>query len=94
MQRSSRFQPGWIVVSIGVTLLLSCAALAQNYVAPGTPMVGSPNTITANAPVPRPTTHALHRDFILELRFRRLQSPALQLHAAGKLSRAVGRGGL
>ena len=56
MQRSSRFQPGWIVVSIGVTLLLSCAALAQNYVAPSTPMVGSPNTITANAPVPRPTT--------------------------------------
>ncbi len=56
MHRSSCFQPSWIVVSVSVALLLSCAAVAQNYVAPGTPIVGSPNTITANAPVPRPTT--------------------------------------
>ena len=56
MHRSSSFQPVWIVVSISVALLLTCAAVAQNYVAPSTPVVGSPNTITANAPVPRPST--------------------------------------
>jgi hypothetical protein len=37
-------------------LLLSYTALAQNYVAPAAPLVGSPQTVTANAPVPRPST--------------------------------------
>jgi hypothetical protein len=30
--------------------------MTQNYVAPSTPVIGYPNTVTANAPVPRPTT--------------------------------------
>jgi hypothetical protein len=38
------------------TLLLTCAAVAQNYVAPSNPVIGSGNTVTANPPVPRPTT--------------------------------------
>jgi peptide N-acetyl-beta-D-glucosaminyl asparaginase amidase A len=38
------------------TLLLTCAAVAQNYVAPSSPVIGSGNTVTANPPVPRPTT--------------------------------------
>ncbi len=50
-------QPVRILVSmIGVALLLTCAALAQNYTAPSTPVIGSANTVTANAPVPRPAT--------------------------------------
>ena len=56
MHKSFCFPPAWIVASIGVALLLTGAAVAQNYVAPGNPVVGSPNTITANAPVPRPST--------------------------------------
>ena len=39
-----------------VFILLTGAALAQNYSAPSTPVIGSANTVTANAPVPRPTT--------------------------------------
>ena len=35
---------------------MTCTAFAQNYVAPSTPVMGSGNTVTANAPVPRPTT--------------------------------------
>lgn len=49
-------QPVWIGVAIAAALLMSCTALAQNYVAPSMPVVGSPNTVTANAPVPRPGT--------------------------------------
>lgn len=57
MSRSSVFQPVWIAGFIAVTLLLfSCPAIAQNYVAPSTPVLGSGNTVTANAPVPRPST--------------------------------------
>ncbi len=56
MHKTCSFLPGWILVCIAATLLLSGAAIAQNYVAPSSPMVGSPNTVTANAPVPRPTT--------------------------------------
>jgi hypothetical protein len=56
MSRSSSFQPIQIAGFIIVVLLLTCAASAQNYVAPSTPVVGSPQTVTANAPVPRPTT--------------------------------------
>jgi hypothetical protein len=37
-------------------LLLTGVAMAQNYVAPSTPMIGSGNTVTANPPVPRPAT--------------------------------------
>jgi len=39
-----------------VVLLLTCAGLAQNYTAPSNPQIGSANTVTANPPVPRPTT--------------------------------------
>ncbi len=35
---------------------ITCASVAQNYVAPSTPQVGSANTVTANASVPRPKT--------------------------------------
>jgi len=35
---------------------LTCIGFAQNYTAPGNPQVGSQNTVTANAPVPRPNT--------------------------------------
>jgi len=56
MSRSSLFQAIRIICLVAVTLLLTCAAFAQNYVAPSMPVVGSPNTVTANAPVPRPGT--------------------------------------
>ncbi len=45
-----------IVCLIGVVFLLACAVFAQNYVAPSTPVIGSANTVTANASVPRPST--------------------------------------
>jgi hypothetical protein len=45
------------LLSLGLfTLLVTGFAAAQNYVAPSTPVIGSQNTVTANAPVPRPTT--------------------------------------
>ena len=56
MSQPSTFQRIWILGCITVALLLSCSAIAQNYVAPSTPLIGSANTVTANAPVPRPTT--------------------------------------
>ena len=56
MFRSASSQSIRIPVLVVVAFLLSCVALAQNYVAPSMPMVGSPNTVTANAPVPRPST--------------------------------------
>jgi len=56
MSRSSLFQAIRISLFASIVLLLSCAAFAQNYVAPSMPVVGSANTVTANAPVPRPTT--------------------------------------
>ena len=45
-----------LISAYTVMAVLTCAAVAQNYVAPSTPVVGSPQTVTANAPVPRPTT--------------------------------------
>jgi hypothetical protein len=48
--------PGRILLIACVALLLTCAGFAQNYVAPSTPQVGSANTVTANASVPRPGT--------------------------------------
>jgi hypothetical protein len=57
MSRCLSLQPVRIVVFVAVALLLTSLALAQNYVAPSNPVVGSPNTVTANAPVPRPSTH-------------------------------------
>jgi hypothetical protein len=56
MDRSRLLQPARIIVLVGTALLLTCMALAQNYTAPSTPVTGSGNTVTANAPVPRPTT--------------------------------------
>ena len=56
MSQPSSFQRIWILGCITLALLLSCSAIAQNYVAPSTPVIGSANTVTANAPVPRPTT--------------------------------------
>jgi len=56
MSRSSLFQAIRISVFTSIVLLFSCAASAQNYVAPSMPTVGDYNTVTANAPVPRPTT--------------------------------------
>ncbi len=45
-----------IALVVPAALLLACAAFAQNYTAPSAPMIGSQNTVTANAPVPRPST--------------------------------------
>ncbi len=56
MSRSSLIQAVRISVFTSIVLLFSRAALAQNYVAPGMPVVGSYNTVTANPPVPRPAT--------------------------------------
>ena len=56
MFRPALFQSIRIPVLVAVALLLCCFASAQNYVAPSMPVVGSPNTATANAPVPRPST--------------------------------------
>jgi hypothetical protein len=57
MNRFRAYQPSRIAVVIGVvSLLLTCAAVAQNYTAPSAPVIGSGNTVTANPPVPRPTT--------------------------------------
>ncbi len=56
MYRFSSSKSARIVCLIGVVFLLACALLAQNYVAPSTPVIGSANTVTANAPVPRPST--------------------------------------
>jgi hypothetical protein len=39
-----------------VFLPLTCISFAQNYTAPSNPQIGSQNTVTANAPVPRPNT--------------------------------------
>jgi hypothetical protein len=50
------FQPARIGVVTAVFFLFTCVAFSQNYVAPSMPVVGSPNTVTANAPVPRPAT--------------------------------------
>jgi hypothetical protein len=56
MNRFHGYQLVGIIVSITAALLLTSAAIAQNYTAPSTPVLGSANTVTANAPVPRPTT--------------------------------------
>ena len=56
MFRSSSFHPIWFIAFVIAPLLVSSTGMAQNYVAPTTPAIGSPNTVTANVPVPRPTT--------------------------------------
>src|SRR5215469_6988840 len=56
MFRSSSSCSVRILVVAVVALLLPCVSSAQNYVAPSMPTVGSPNTATANPPVPRPST--------------------------------------
>ena len=50
------FHPAPIVVTFAASILLAAAAFAQNYVAPSNPVIGSQNTVTANAKVPRPST--------------------------------------
>ena len=44
------------VFLIAGALFLTVDLCAQNYVAPSTPQIGSANTVTANAPIPRPST--------------------------------------
>ncbi|HEX8894311.1 MAG TPA: hypothetical protein VF783_13355 [Terriglobales bacterium] len=56
MFRSSSFRSILFIAFTIVPLLVSKTGMAQNYVAPSTPVMGSPNTVTANAAVPRPTT--------------------------------------
>ena len=56
MFRSFFFLPNRIVSVVCVALFLACVASAQNYVAPSNPQIGSANTVTANASVPRPGT--------------------------------------
>jgi hypothetical protein len=57
MSQSCSFHPTRIVLLLAAALLLAGAAWAQNYVAPSTPVIGSANTVTANATVPRPPTN-------------------------------------
>jgi hypothetical protein len=47
---------GVLVAIIIACLGMSCVGVAQNYSAPSNPVIGSANTVTANAPVPRPET--------------------------------------
>jgi hypothetical protein len=54
MRRSSCCRS--VLFCVAALVLLGGVALGQNYVAPGYPTVGSYNTVTANPPVPRPTT--------------------------------------
>ncbi len=56
MSRSSSFLSARILSIVCVALFLNGAVAAQNYVAPSTPQIGSANTVTANASVPRPLT--------------------------------------
>ena len=56
MFRSSSFHPTLLIAFTIVPLLVSGTGMAQNYVAPSTQVIGSPNTVTADAPVPRPST--------------------------------------
>lgn len=56
MSRSVCLPSFGIASLLCITLLLTGVAVAQNYVAPSTPQIGSANTVTANASVPRPKT--------------------------------------
>ncbi len=56
MSRSVFPLPGRILFIAFVVFLLTGAGVAQNYVAPSNPQIGSANTVTANASVPRPQT--------------------------------------
>ena len=56
MSRSVFPLPGRILLIACVVFLLTSAGVAQNYVAPSNPQIGSANTVTANASVPRPQT--------------------------------------
>jgi hypothetical protein len=56
MSRSIFLESARIVFFICIASFLTCAGLTQNYVAPSTPQIGSANTVTSNASVPRPKT--------------------------------------
>jgi len=56
MRRLRSFHPARVVVVLAALALPACSSFAQNYVAPSNPVVGSQNTVTANASVPRPGT--------------------------------------
>jgi len=56
MSRSSFFLPVRVFCVLCLALVFACAGVAQNYVAPSTPQIGSANTVTSNASVPRPST--------------------------------------
>ena len=56
MSRLTFLQSAKILLFLGGALLVTCSGVAQNYTAPSNPQLGSANTVTANAPVPRPTT--------------------------------------
>ncbi len=50
------FPSAKIVLLFGAALLVTRFGVAQNYTVPSNPQLGSANTVTANAPVPRPNT--------------------------------------
>jgi hypothetical protein len=56
MPRLSFFRLAKFSAFLAGAFLLTCFGLAQNYTAPSNPQIGSGNTVTANAPVPRPST--------------------------------------
>ncbi len=56
MSRLACLESAKILVLSCAALLVTCSGFAQNYTAPSNPQIGSANTVTANAPVPRPST--------------------------------------
>ncbi len=56
MTRVSCFRVCRVAVCLSAAFLLTCGAFAQNHVAPSVPVLGSGNTVTANPPIPRPST--------------------------------------
>jgi hypothetical protein len=56
MSRLTFLQSAKILLFLGGALLVTCSGVAQNYTAPSNPQLGSANTVTANASVPRPPT--------------------------------------
>ncbi len=56
MFRSASFRTTLFAGILAAAMSLISSAFAQNYVAPAAPLVGSPQTVTANASVPRPST--------------------------------------
>jgi hypothetical protein len=69
MSRLAFSQSAKLLLFLGAALLVTCSGVAQNYTAPSNPQLGSANTVTANAPVPRPGTTPCTVQLFLNLDF-------------------------